>query len=338
MFGTHPAVWDMCSRGVETAFKERKLYIWVILAVQMHFASQDILADRCAHPSFELESHRQTITTQHKKVVENWRNPLLPQHIHDDCFYEFSVAIKDVQKWSMQDGFDKQWPALASNKQVDSHPVLKMLKANKNYYMSHHPMLCGMMKYELYLKKQAAGMKLEYQSMSIFMLVHFYINGCLKCEGRRVWPDMEFVIYAQDPEWLFVGGLPKTVQEAQKKFLLVAGGKATNSARDIPLNKLKIDQKNFQEFRNTMVFGSGVNIDKDKFAESMVYVTAFKLEDLVKRLRHHQRSTTLVPARKATCHCAISANDYLNISSSNASHSTSMLRAMTPGGYDRFIL
>jgi hypothetical protein len=75
-----------------------------------------------------------------------------------------------------------------------------------------------------------------------------------------------------------------TAKEAQKKFMLVVGGKATNPAPDIPFHKLMIDQKSFRRFRNTMVFGSGVNIGKDKFAKSKAYVTSFKVEDLVKRL------------------------------------------------------
>jgi hypothetical protein len=60
---------------------------------------------------------------------------------------------------------------------VVAHPVLKVLKTNQNYYMRNHPTLCGMMKYEIYLKKQAAGLKLEHQTMSISMLVYMYING-----------------------------------------------------------------------------------------------------------------------------------------------------------------
>ncbi|KAF1847641.1 uncharacterized protein K460DRAFT_281363 [Cucurbitaria berberidis CBS 394.84] len=285
IFADHPNVWDMVSSGVEHMFKARELPIWVSFAVQTHLASQDIMADRCAHPSFELENHLQKIIRQNNKMVEDWESPFLPEEIYQDCFYNFGEGVLDIQEWSSQDGFDKQWQALLLNKQVASHPVLKLLRKEKNYYMRHHPLLCGMMKYEMYLKKQAAGMKLEHQSLAISMMAHIYVNGRLQFGDHvPVWPDMELIIYAQDPGWLFVGGRPKTTEEARKKLFLASGSSAANSARDIPLHRLKINQNKLREFRDTMMFGSGVYLPRDKFSKSRVNVCTVHAEDLVKRL------------------------------------------------------
>ncbi|KAI2474818.1 hypothetical protein Ptr902_02335 [Pyrenophora tritici-repentis] len=284
MFGKHPDVWDMCSQGVEIAFNNRKLYVWVVVAVQLHIASQDTMGDRCAHPSFELESHFQKVFRQQMLMTRDWRNPLLPEDIYFDCIEAWSDTLGNIQEWSSQDGFDQQWSTLALKQQINAHPVLKMLrqKANKNYYMRHHPLLYGIMKYEMYLKKQAAGLKMEYQSLSISKLAHVYINGHLQFgDDQPVWPDMEFVIYAQDPEWLFVGGRPKTVEEAQKKFLIISGSKAANSARDIQINKLKIDQKNLREFRDPMVFGTGVFLPRKKFSKAKISVVTTKVEEII---------------------------------------------------------
>ncbi|EFQ94903.1 hypothetical protein PTT_07275 [Pyrenophora teres f. teres 0-1] len=51
-------------------------------------------------------------------------------------------------------------------------------------------------------------------------------------------------------------------------FLIVDGLKAANSARDIPINRLKIDQKNLREFRDPMLFGSGVFLPRNKFSKA----------------------------------------------------------------------
>lgn len=285
MFGGHPNVWDMVSSGVEHMFEARKIPIWVSFAVQVHLASQDIMSDKCAHTYFELECHVQKALRMFNKMLEEWEGPFLPTPIHYDCFLKLGVCLTDIQEWSSLDGFDKQWEELLQLKQIASHPVLKTLRKEKNYYLRHHPILCGMMKYEMYLKMEASGMKLEHQSLSISMMAHIYINARLQYgEDVPVWTDMEFIIYAQDPAWLFIGGRPKTVEETQKKLLLVAGSSAANSARHIPLHRLKIDQRKLREFRDTMMFGSGVYLPQDKFSKARINVCTVRVEDLVKRL------------------------------------------------------
>ncbi|KAK1919095.1 hypothetical protein P3342_008819 [Pyrenophora teres f. teres] len=51
---------------------------------------------------------------------------------------------------------------------------------------------------------------------------------------------------------------------------------AANSARDIPINRLKIDQKNLREFRDPMLFGSGVFLPRNKFSKARVSVITTK--------------------------------------------------------------
>jgi hypothetical protein len=65
-----------------------------------------------------------------------------------------------------------------------------------------------MLKYQLYLKRHAAGMKREHQSLASVMMAHVYNMGRLENREQTdqgtptgdktpVWPDIEFVLYAQ---------------------------------------------------------------------------------------------------------------------------------------------
>jgi hypothetical protein len=161
-------------------------------------------------------------------------------------------------------------------------PGLKNILEEKDYFLSRQPVLCGIIKYDLYLRYHAAGLRHEHQSLAIWSLAHIYVAARLKhnqYNGRagqprmtadavarmrenntknRVWPDMEYAIYAQDPNWLFVGGLPRTHEEAQRKFLLACGSPATNSARNIDPRKLSINHKKVRDFWEIGMFGEGV--------------------------------------------------------------------------------
>lgn len=114
------------------------------------------------------------------------------------------------------------------------------------------------------------------------------------------WPDMECVIYAEDPDWLFVGGRPGTVEEIKNKFLLASGSMATNRARDIPLHRLRVNVHKLRDFRDPMMFGAGIYLPSDRFGESDYNFNTAKIEDVFKRLVDTIKHTTnLGPDGKA---------------------------------------
>lgn len=155
------------------------------------------------------------------------------------------------------------------------------MRKEENYFLTHYPLLCGMMKYEMYLQYHAAGMKHESQSLAICMICHIYTAGRLLNPGDPVWPDIQLVLYAQDPDWLFVGGLLKMLKDAERKFLLASGSSAVNMARDTPIKRLKVGFEKLREFRDSSQFGNGVYLPGG--------VGTGKIDVMVKRLLQTMR-------------------------------------------------
>ncbi|KAF2251706.1 hypothetical protein BU26DRAFT_451587, partial [Trematosphaeria pertusa] len=278
-FGKRPHVWDLVSKGIMHMLEKREMSAWATLTLQIHLDSQDILGDECARTAYVLNLHAQKMIELYNDVFD-YDSPFLPKPKHESERGNFVAwvcgdlpdALEDCITWVVQDGFGEQWRTLLNNPKVASHPVLKTLRSEPKFFLRHHPLLCGMIKYDIYRKCHAAGLRYEAQTDGVNMLAHIYVTGGLEAtirngsEGRDeecFWPDMEFVLQAQDPEWLFVGGFPKSLEEAQRKFLLAAGSPATNQARDIPLKRLKVNLKNIRQFRDYSVFGEGVNRPAD---------------------------------------------------------------------------
>jgi hypothetical protein len=75
---------------------------------------------------------------------------------------------------------------------------------------------------------------------------------------------MDLVIFAQSPEWLFYGGLPRRVEEHETKFLMAFGGSATFLAKDLSIKNLlktgksRMRKTGFRELRESSAFGDGV--------------------------------------------------------------------------------
>lgn len=149
--------------------------------------------------------------------MKEWHNPFLPDQVAEDVFKNFTTVLHDCQDWVTFNGFNNQCDNLMKNSQLQSHPVLKKMQKERNYVLRHNALLCGMLKYEIYLKRQAAAAKLEHQSLGIVITAHVYNTGNLEQHEQGgpqmpTWPDMEFALYAQDPAWIFVGGFPETVK------------------------------------------------------------------------------------------------------------------------------
>ncbi|KAF2868870.1 hypothetical protein BDV95DRAFT_596572 [Massariosphaeria phaeospora] len=258
--GKHPVVWDLVSQGVMNMFDEHKICIWVAFGVTLHLDSQDILGDSCGRSLFELESHLNKLIRKSNQMAER-KTPFFRdgyKGVNEWTLENLGEGLVDCQSWTSKTGFDGQWTSLLLKPKVASHPVLKKLRKEENSFLKRHPLLCGMMKYDLYLRYHAAGIKSEKQTSAICMMGHIYVAGRLLQPNSPGWPDMDLVLYAQDPERLFMGDFPRTLEQAQKKFSLIIGSSAVNSARDTPLSRLKVDFNKMRDFKDTSVFLEGV--------------------------------------------------------------------------------
>ncbi|KAF2647762.1 hypothetical protein K491DRAFT_549820, partial [Lophiostoma macrostomum CBS 122681] len=91
------------------------------------------------------------------------------------------------------------------------------------YILKRNPLRCGLMKYDLYLNAQFTGYKFAAEGERVWAMAHLYVAGGLLHPDAPAWPDMEHVIWRQNPEWLFFGGKPKSLDEAHRKYRLGLG-------------------------------------------------------------------------------------------------------------------
>jgi hypothetical protein len=88
------------------------------------------------------------------------------------------------------------------------------------------------------------------------MLAHLYAAGKFFNLRDPVWPDMEMMLERQGKTRLFVGDLPASFEDAQKKLLLASGASASNFVRSRRNNNMSVNRYNAQHFENrSMIAG-----------------------------------------------------------------------------------
>ena len=255
-----PAPW----LAIEDIFREGQLKVSNVFAVQAHVDTLDILGDRSHEPAFEFSNHFQHLLIRKFSKMQEFEDPFMPVNVYEDALQSYMTILDDAQDWEVKNGFNEQWDNLNALARLRNHPTLKMLRqeANREYMFKRQPLFCGLLKYRLYAEYHAAGMRHESQSMMICMMAQIYVTGRLLSPAQSVWPDMEVVLFAQNPQWLFFGGYPIRVEEARKKYMLAFGVSATNFAGDVSIERIlrnkKVSKTGFHEFRESGAFGDGV--------------------------------------------------------------------------------
>jgi hypothetical protein len=164
-----------------------------------------------------------------------------------------TTILKDIRDWTIDDMYGamlKQQPGL------HAHPVLGGIAKQPHYLLRHHPMRCGMLKYDVYLQLYATGTGVENQVLMMSMLAHLYAACRSSYREDPVWPDMEFMMERQDKSRLFLGGQPKTFKEASRKLVLAGGASVSNFARRRRDDKVIIDPDNTQYLQDRSVLGT----------------------------------------------------------------------------------
>jgi hypothetical protein len=75
-----------------------------------------------------------------------------------------------------------------------------------------------MMKYHFLLQWHAAGLSHEATTCSHLFMAHGYVGTQLKYPNDPVWPDMEFVLFNQDPRYVLLKRPPENLEEARTLF------------------------------------------------------------------------------------------------------------------------
>ncbi|KAF2123213.1 hypothetical protein BDV96DRAFT_593651 [Lophiotrema nucula] len=187
---------DEITRGVMHIFKEREIPLWTTFGVRLYLDMEDQLG-----------------TTGREKVYQELQNIMREKMDEYDDYREWKGPFKN----SAHDGVDKTMRSIFKDLK---HAALE---EHHEEEVKANALRGGIFKFDLLLQLHKAGFRVEWNSADICLLGHLYMAGRLLYPDSAAWPDMEFLLYSQDPDYLFFGGIPKTLDEAHRKVELALG-------------------------------------------------------------------------------------------------------------------
>jgi len=101
------------------------------------------------------------------------------------------------------------------------------------YLLAHHPILCGILQFNVHKGMQHGGIKLSNCWAVVISVAHIY-NACKQSGYITVpWKNMETVISIHRPDKIFVGAPPTKYQTYFSRFCLAIGVSTKIYAKDI---------------------------------------------------------------------------------------------------------
>ncbi|KAF2120926.1 hypothetical protein BDV96DRAFT_595324 [Lophiotrema nucula] len=240
---------DEITRGIRHMFKYSEVPIWVTLGMQLFLDIQDVLGETLEEPYRDLQSH---VSHEVRNYADSKyrRSSMKLRQGETTILNRLDTILDDIQDWALDDFFGQ---LLAKPPPCHFPGALSDMQVERDYLLKRHPVRCGLLKYDLYFQLQDSGANLDVQTLRIFSLAHLYTAGKILYPDSPTWPDMELLLQRQDPEWIFHGELPKTLDEAARKFVLGLGASANNFARNRRNDDLVINRKKVRSLRNPSI-------------------------------------------------------------------------------------
>jgi hypothetical protein len=193
-----------------------------------------------ARPFQELKDTVNLIAQEHEDK-KSCSHPFGPEEKELLALTLYNDTLEKNVEWILNDGFGQLVNERFPSGDIRQHQVLGELVGERDFLLKRHPLHVGTLKYGLYLLLQKRDLVVEYSSQLIMTLAHIYVVMGLVFQGGRSWPDMEFILWRQDPVVFFSGGLPKTLTGSFKKFRLAAGATLSNFVSDTRHKSWKYD-------------------------------------------------------------------------------------------------
>jgi hypothetical protein len=131
-----------------------------------------------------------------------------------------------VKSWIIQDLF--------LDIRVSSKLDKKGLTPEKHALFSQHPILCGLILFNLNIRMQFVGQQLVTQWFDVQQLA-FLHNLVIKSPTHKdlIWPDMDAFVKIHGESYIFIGSRPRNTNESLKRLELATGiSSASKFARD----------------------------------------------------------------------------------------------------------
>lgn len=207
----------------------------------------DLMGDALSQPLIELKADVLSLTAEHQRN-EAANYPFVVLLVDERCAFKYTNGILAEFRKAVVDDSTLQFSPTERDLLLDLRHLQKVV-LEKVCFLERHPLRCGTLQYDLRLQIQHVGILHETEAPLILLLSHLYVLGRLLFQTDP-WPDMELVLWRQNPDRLFFGGRSRTVGEAYTKYRLALGASAADSARDRKHINLKIDHRKVRRFSN----------------------------------------------------------------------------------------
>lgn len=231
---------DEVSRAIRTVCESQTVPIWAAFSIQVLLDIQDQLDDEPKKALEELKQHTRDrahgfskLETEDSNLVADM-GPLIDMEHDVDRISE--IALEDQYGQNL--------------KRIFTCDLSRYTGPEADPFLRQNPLRCGMLKYDLYLQLHRRSLMFEEKSNWVTAMMHLYVACRSVFADDPVWPDMEYLLGREDSDHLFFGGIPQTIAEAEKKFLLHMGLKPSSLARDSRSEGLRFNGKNIRNVPN----------------------------------------------------------------------------------------
>lgn len=150
-------------RGIRHAFQTWTIPIWVAFGMQLLLDIQDIFGASIQKPFQEVQAHVKYASNMLVKNLD-FRRPFPVKGNEQAHLGRATTILREIRDWAFNDMFAKM---LRQQPGMTSHSVVGPIANQQNYLLEHHPLRCGMLKYDLYLQLHTTGTGVEGQAMTI---------------------------------------------------------------------------------------------------------------------------------------------------------------------------
>ncbi|KAF2870737.1 hypothetical protein BDV95DRAFT_607873 [Massariosphaeria phaeospora] len=213
---------DEISRGVRYMTEHDEIPVWVTFGTQLYIDIQDILGDALRAPYLTLAA----LLKQCRGSLDQF---LLNRASIPDYGLIRGQEIKKVldvikARITMHEAYVQKDLYNVTLANCVTHPYLSTLRKEDHSLLRQHPVMCGLLQYDLYLENHRNGLLFEEFTLGIFPMVYLYAAYRLRWPEAPAWPDMELLILRQDPDRLFYQDpYPASYKKILKCYTMASG-------------------------------------------------------------------------------------------------------------------
>ena len=263
---------DELTRGLTTFTSTKEIPVWLTFAIQIFLDIHHVMRDKTPQALHKLQEFGLDVVDmlfENGEYTKTYKNKPSWEKSNPQAASNFCTAI---EMWAMSDF------VLQLKKEYGGWSDISSPK-EEFHLLKHHPILCGIMGFNMILKLHDLGVALA-EGWDIMSMAHFYNTMRQQKEFPvKVWRDMDLMIAFQTEQHVFLGEAPKEMQDCFKKMCLMNGMSVASFAKTRRRNIFSASKKGSRGLRDPspiVNFFNGAYLEKN----SLDYTTR-NIEDLL---------------------------------------------------------